>query len=143
MMRLWVVLLIAGIATGCASERPTSRPPPRVVAPPVARRSPPAPVARPRPGLYALDEALADALSGPLQYIDTGPWHNIQRLHACAYHNDRVVVVNVYCSVKETTAARIDIYSPTRGYVRLYAEASAPISQLNRRDYFSFKGDSQ
>jgi len=82
-------------------------------------------VAAPTPGLYALEEALADVLSGPLQYIDTGPWHNIQRLHACAYRNDRVLVVNVYCSIKEATAARIDIYSPSRGYVRLYADKSA------------------
>jgi hypothetical protein len=94
-------------------------------------------------GLYSLDEALKDALSGPWTYVGTGPWTGNQRLKACAYRNDRVLVVNVYCTIKEAKAFRVDVFSPTRGRVRLYAEARAPISTIKRRSYFSFTGGSE
>lgn len=93
--------------------------------------------------MYALDEAVADALSGPLHHIGTGPWQGIQRTHACAYRNDRVIVVNVYCTIKDGRAVRVDIYSPTRGHARLYGEASTAITPLPRSDYFSFIGEAQ
>ncbi|MDX2018885.1 MAG: hypothetical protein SF187_01495 [Deltaproteobacteria bacterium] len=110
--------------------------------PPTAAASPP-PDATASAALYTLEEALADALLAPLQHIGTGPWQGIQRSYACAYQNGRVIVVDVYCSVKEGKAVRIDFYSPTRGRARLYAEASRPISQLSRHDYFSFTGETQ
>ncbi len=93
--------------------------------------------------LYPLDEAVKDALSGPWTYVGTGPWHGIHRVHACAYRNDRVVLVNVYCTIKETRAFRVDLFSPTRGRVRIYAEAKVPLSTLARRDYFSFNGEAE
>ena len=143
MLRLWVVLFFAYVAPGCVGTRTAYREPPPEAPPPATALAPLPPAAQ-RPGnMYALDEALADALSGPLHYIGTGPWQGIQRLHACAYHNDRVLVVDVYCAVTPPKAARIDIYSPTRGHARLYAEAKAPVSGLDRRDYFSFVGETQ
>ena len=50
--------------------------------------------------LYLLDEALQDALSGPWEYLGTGPWHGNARAPACAYRNARVLVVNVYCTAQ-------------------------------------------
>lgn len=105
-------------------------------------REPPAPPS-PLPSLYTLQEVITDALSGPLQFIGTGPWPGIQRSYACAYHNDQVIVVDVYCSIKEGKAVRLDVFSPTRGRARLYAEGSRAISQLVRRDYFTFTGEAQ
>jgi hypothetical protein len=94
-------------------------------------------------GIYSLNEAVDDALSGPWTYVGTGPWTGNQRIKACAYRNDRVLVVNVYCTIKEVKAFRVDVFSPTRGRVRIYAEAKAPISTLKRRDYFTFTAESE
>lgn len=91
--------------------------------------------------LYAMDEALADALSGPLQHIGTGAWFGLFRVNACAYRNQRVIVVNVYCTTNEMKAFSIVVLSPTRGRAVIYAEADAPISTLKRGDYFTFKGE--
>ena len=93
--------------------------------------------------LYAVDEALGDALSGPLQYIGTGPWPGNNRLSACAFRNARVVVVNAYCSIKETPAFRVDVYSPARGRVRIYAESDGPVSARTRPRYFTFTAESE
>ena len=93
--------------------------------------------------LYLLDEALQDALSGPWEYLGTGPWHGNARAPACAYRNARVLVVNVYCTTKEAQAFRLDVYFPTRGWVRIYAEAKVPISTVRRRAYFSFNAEAQ
>jgi hypothetical protein len=52
-------------------------------------------------------------------------------------------VVNVYCTSKEPKAFRIDVYSPTRGWVRIYAEAKVPVSTVRRRAYFTFTAEAQ
>jgi hypothetical protein len=109
---------------------PPTKPPPGTTAPDVA--------------LYALDDALDDALSGTWQHVGTGNWYGIdERISACAYRNDRVLVVNVYCSTKELNGFRVDILSPTKGRVSLYAEADTPISTLARGKYVTFLGESQ
>ena len=110
--------------------------------------NPPPPVVEaPKPAkheMYTLDEAVADALASPLVYIDTGAWFGMFRVHACLYHNDRVLVVNVYCTKsKEMTAFRVDVFSPTRGRVTIYAEAKAPISTITRAQYFTFKAEAE
>ena len=100
-------------------------------------------VAAPRPGeLYALDDALDDVLSGPLVHIGTGDWFGLFRIHACAYRNDRVIVVNVYCTANEMSSFGLVVLSPARGRTYIYAEAKAPISTLARGDYFTFKAES-
>jgi hypothetical protein len=136
----WVVVLLL---VGCLRVRPPEEPVPEAPAP---MPEPPAPTvvrpAEPR-GLYTLEEALQDAFSGPWTYIGTGPWTGNQRVQACAYRNDRVIVVNVYCTVKEVKAFRVDVFSPTRGRVRIYAEAKAPISTIRRADYFTFNAESE
>jgi hypothetical protein len=86
---------------------------------------------------------VADALSGPLTHIGTGAWNGIARTHACAYRNERVVVVNVYCTSKDIRAFRIDVFSPRHGRVRIYAEARSPISTLRRDQYFTFKAETE
>jgi hypothetical protein len=93
--------------------------------------------------LYALDEALTDALSGPLEHIGSGSWWGLFRINVCAYKNDRVIVVNVYCTSKEMKAFSIVVFSRTRGRVVIYAEADAPISTLTKADYFTFKAESE
>ena len=35
------------------------------------------------------------------------------------------------------------MYFPTRGWVRIYAEAKVPVSTVRRRDYFSFTAEAQ
>ena len=59
--------------------------------------------------LYPLDEALQDALAGTWQHLGTGSWYGNSRVHACVYRNDRVFVVNVYCTLKEPNAFRLDV----------------------------------
>jgi hypothetical protein len=88
--------------------------------------------------LYSPQEALSDALSGDLEYIGTGRWPGVERSRACAFHNQRVVIVNAYCTLNETQAFRIDVYSPERGRVRIYAESHGAVSARERRDYFTF-----
>lgn len=131
--------MIAVLAVGCVRVPPPAPPasePEPLPPPPVIREPEPA-------GVYSLHEALKDALSGPWTYVGTGPWTGNQRVKACAYRNERVLVVNVYCTIKEVKAFRVDVFSPTRGRVRIYAEAKAPISTLTRRDYFTFTAESE
>lgn len=93
--------------------------------------------------LYTAEQALTDALSSPLQYVGTGQWPGVQRMYACAFRNERVLVVNAYCSITETNAVRIDVYSPDKGRVRLYAEGKGRISELKRPDYFTFTAETE
>jgi hypothetical protein len=94
------------------------------------------------PSLYSAQEALNDALSGELEYIGTGRWPGVERSRACAFRNRRVIVINDYCTLNETPAFRIDVYSPERGRVRIYAEAHGAVSARERRDYFTFMMES-
>ena len=140
-----VVLFLGILATACAAGRhPGDAAPARQsMAPAVPSAS--AREAGPVGGdvLYPLDEALQDALSGPWEHLGTGPWPGNASVPACAYRNARVLVVNVYCARKEPTAFRLDVYSPTRGWVGIYAEAKVPISTVKRSDYFSFTAEAQ
>jgi hypothetical protein len=100
------------------------------------------PIPVPERGLYSAEEALRDAFSGELEYIGTGRWPGVERSRACAFRNQRVVIVNAYCTLYETPAFRIDIYSPERGRVRIYAEATGAVSVRARSDYFTFMVES-
>jgi hypothetical protein len=138
MDRRWIlVLLLLGCAKVPPPEPPAPEPPAPVSPPPVAERP------RERGPVYELDEAVDDALSGPLTHVGTGPWTGNQRVKACAYRNERVLVVDVYCTIKEVKAFRVDVFSPARGRVRIYAEGRAPVSTLTRRDYFTFTAESE
>jgi hypothetical protein len=130
---LWLALIGA-----CA----TSAPAPRARPAPAPTRVSVAPAPAPA-GLYAADEAVRDALASPLEYVGTGPWPGVDRMHACVFRNPRVLLVNAYCSPKETNALRIDVYSPTRGRVRIYAESRGAISARSRQDYFTFTAESE
>jgi hypothetical protein len=134
-----VAVLALGCARVTAPETPAPAPaPPPPQAPPPVVQEPPAPT-----GIYALDEAARDALSGPWTYIGTGPWTGNHRVQACAYRNERVIVVNVYCTITEVKAFRVDVFSPARGRVRIYAEGKAPVSTMTRKDYFTFNAESE
>ncbi|MDB4975896.1 MAG: hypothetical protein JWN48_4237 [Myxococcaceae bacterium] len=52
-------------------------------------------------------------------------------------------MVNAYCTITETPAFRIDVYSPTRGRVRIYAESKGTVSTRAREQYFSFTVESE
>jgi hypothetical protein len=124
--------LLSPLGAACGARAPVERP-----AHPAT-----AVVAKPRPVpeslLYGAEEALRDVLSGDLEYIGTGRWPGVERSRACAFRNQRVVIVNAYCTLNEMPAFRIDVYSPRRGRVRIYAEANGSISVRDRKQYFSF-----
>jgi hypothetical protein len=123
----------------CGTSKPVEQPPPRPTGGVGFRTS--TTKAAPK-GLYSAQEALSDILSGELEYIGTGRWPGVERSRACAFRNQRVVVVNAYCTLNEVNAARIDVYSPQRGSVRIYAETSGALSQRQRRDYYTFTVES-
>lgn len=132
----WLLLAACSLAA-CKASAPAPRPSPAVVARPAPA---PEPV---RTTLYTADEALQDVLSGPLEYVGTGRWPGVDRSYSCAFRNERVLVVSAYCTRKDAPALRIDVYSPGRGRLRLYAEASGPISERERASYFSFVASSE
>lgn len=134
------VLLSLSLAAACATATRSAAPPAVEPSQPPLEPSASAP---PLDGLYAADEALRDALSGPLEYVGTGDWPGINRMQACAFRNDRVLLVNVYCTLTESHAFRIDVYSPRRGRVRIYAEAQGPITEHSRLTYFTFTAESE
>ena len=131
MKRVTLVLML--LAAACGTSRRSVWPPPRTQ--PVETR-------RPEParedGFYSAQRALRDVLSGELEYVGTGTWPGVERLRACAFRNQRVMVVNAYCSRHEQPAFRVEVYSPDRGRVRIYAETRGAVSQRQRRDYFTF-----
>ncbi len=98
----------------------------------------PAPEPAPVHDLYSAEDALGDVRSGPLEYLGTGEWHSAERARACVFRNQRVIVVNVYCTLSDTEAFRLEIFSPQRGVARIYAEANGPLSARGRPDYFTF-----
>lgn len=128
------------LAVACGSARPAARPGRAASAAPTVQ----VPIAPRAPeDLYAADEALRDALSGRLEHLGTGAWPGNNRVHACAFRNERVVVVNAFCTLRDTQAFRIDVYSPQRGRVRIYGEANGPISAFMRQQYFTFIAESE
>jgi hypothetical protein len=134
---IWGVVVLA---IGCARVTAPDNP----IQPPLSPRPPDSMGAETvATGVYGLNEAVQDALSGPWTYIGVGPWTGSNRVQACAYRNDRVIVVNVYCTISEVKAFRVDVFSPTRGRVRIYAEAKAPVSTVTREDYFTFNAESE
>jgi hypothetical protein len=125
----------AGAPARTAPTRSSSAkvaPPPSAVAPVVAG-----------PALYALDEALADVAASPLVFMGKYGIPGLHRIMGCTYKNDRVFVVDLYCTDKEMTTFSVAIISPTRGRVTFYAEADQPISKLRARaDYVdAFRAD--
>lgn len=137
-LELWAITgMVVWMTVACRTSTPIERPaPPAVVEPPAA---PPATMS----DFYAADEALRDALSGEWEHLGTGRWPGIERSHACAYRNGRVVIVNAYCTVTERQAFRVDVYSPERGRVRIYAEADGPLSERGRDNYFIFTAETE
>jgi hypothetical protein len=99
--------------------------------------------APPAAPLYTITEALDDVAASPLEFIGTGAWFGNASIHACAYHNARVIVVNEYCTANETPALGLIVISPTRGRLSIYAEADAAISTLTRADYQTFNAEVQ
>jgi len=131
----WALLLWAA---GCTASQP-AQPRVRPVLPTLPSRKP---GSAPSSGLYAVDEALRDVLSGELEYMETGRWPGLERSYACAFRNQRVLVVNTYCHLQETPAFRIDVYSPERGRVSIYAEGRGGVSKHERATYFTFTATS-
>lgn len=129
--------LIACLVASCYRGTPPAPAPPEAPGEPMQQAAAP----EQSGGLYALDEAVADALEGPWEHVGTGEWFGIFRVNACVYRTARVFVVNIYCTPREKTAFGLVVLSPARGRAYIYAEAKAPISGLRRADYFTFKGE--
>lgn len=123
--------LFAACATTEPFERPSATIAPATLSPPESS------------GMYGAEEALRDVLSSPLEHVGTGTWPGNGRMHACAFRNQRVIVVNVYCGVEDGPAFRVEVLSPQRGRVRIYAESKAPVSEQSRASYFSFMVESE
>jgi len=140
-MRLLAIMCV--LVVGCYRDAKPPPPPPAEPHPPLENRPTVDNGPRRDSKLYALDEALADVFSGPLEHIGSGPWFGLFRINVCAYRNERVIVVNIYCTVREMKAFSIVVFSRTRGRVVIYAEADAPISTLAKADYFTFKAESE
>jgi hypothetical protein len=136
---VWLACLLT---VACATATVVTPPPvqPKLLPPPVVQAplEPP-----PVEGLYTADEALRDALSSPWQHVGTGRWPGINRMYTCAFRNERVLIVNVYCGKTDARAFRVDVYSPQRGRVSIYAEASGPIMPRMRQQYFTFMAESE
>jgi hypothetical protein len=128
-MAAWLLL-----AAACGTPTPRVWQPPRAT--PETLRVPPEPAGD--SGIYSAQAALRDVLSGELEYIGTGSWPGVERLRACAFRNQRVLVVHTYCSLYEQPAFRIEVYSPDRGRVRIYAETTGAASARQRAEYFTF-----
>jgi hypothetical protein len=128
------------LASACSTKAPVERP----VRQPTAVEMTPEPTSSraPERPLYTPEEALRDVLSGELEYLGTSSWPGIERMRACVFRNRRVFVVDVYCTVSDEHAFRIDVYSPERGRTRIYAEANGPITIRDRRLYFTFMVES-
>ncbi len=133
--------LCAVVLAGCWKSKPS--PPP--LRPLEQTEQTPRTVTRePGPGsdLYDLDEALADALAQPWTFVGTGEWFGMFRVNACVYKNDRVFIVNPYCTLKEKLAAGVLVLSPKRGRVYIYAEGDKPTSTTKRPAWMTFKAES-
>lgn len=132
------------LSVGCgAPGREASVPRAPVVAetvavePAVVEPSPP----EPSLDLYTLEEAFADVMASPLAFIGTGEWTGVAPYPPCAYKNDRVIVLDNYCTTKkEISTFGVDVYSPTRGWFEIYATAKGkqPVSSTPRAEYGSF-----
>lgn len=133
--------LLASLAAACATPQ-SSEPPVPAQHPSATVAQEPQLVPAAESQLYAAEEALRDVLASELQYLGAGRWPGVERSRACAFRNDRVLVVNVYCTRIESPAFRIEVYSPERGRIRLYAEANGPISARRRGEYFTFMAES-
>jgi hypothetical protein len=138
------LLLVLLLSAACATAaKPAARPPQRSTPVAVQPHVQPTAMATVEESLYSPGSALTDVLSGELEYVGTGHWTGVERLWACVFRNDRVVVVNVYCTVTDSHAFSIEVLSPKRGYVRIYAEADGPIGIRDRALYFSFNAASE
>jgi hypothetical protein len=96
------------------------------------------PAAPPAATLYLPEEALADAMSGPLEVVGVGGWPTGEfRRTSCVYRNARVFVVDEVCaSPAEGTRIHVHILSPTRGHASIYADGEREmITQARRADY--------
>lgn len=131
-----VILFSSLLAVACGTAKPAQPKP----ATSVPTSQAPLPTAS---TLYAADDALRDVLSGPWEYLGTGPWKSTERTHACAFRNQRVIVVNVYCTIEDSQAFRLEVFSPHRGLARIYAESNSAVSGRTRPDYFTFVVESE
>lgn len=82
-------------------------------------------------------------MQGRWEYLGTASWPGNNRTDACVFRNDKVIIVNVYCTVTETPAFRAEIFSPEHGRIRLYAEAERGVSRQQRSGYFTFMIESE
>jgi len=105
----------------------------------VAEPTPPTPPAPSVDDLYPVEAAVADVLSSPLTYIGlVGENAHIE----CGYRNERVVVIDAYCK-GFPKAFGVTVLSPTRGRVKIFAEARAPITKVKKSGYVVFSAESE
>ncbi|PTL82139.1 hypothetical protein [Vitiosangium sp. GDMCC 1.1324] len=87
--------------------------------------------------LYPPEEALADALASPLEHLGTGVWPGRYKIPSCAYRNDKVVVLDSFCTLREMNPTTVWIFNPERGTVVFSArgDRGALVSKVKRDQY--------
>ena len=87
--------------------------------------------------LYPPDEALADALSSPLRHLGTGVWPGRYKIPSCAYRNEKVIVLDSYCTLREMNPTTVWIFHPERGTAVFSAsgDRGALVSKIKRESY--------
>jgi hypothetical protein len=87
--------------------------------------------------LYPPDEALADALASPLKHLGTGVWPGRYKIPSCVYRNEKVLVLDSFCTIREMNPTTVWIFHPERGIAIFSAtgDRGALVSQVKRNQY--------
>ena len=96
--------------------------------------------------LYNIHQAMEDVFSSPLEFIGTGEWYGEHPYPSCAYKNDKILIIDNYCSRREITTFSVTFFSPERGYLKIYAYTESTkkaVSKIDRGLYDSFYVTSQ
>jgi hypothetical protein len=91
------------------------------------------------PVAYTPQQALADVLSSPLEFVGKGLLYGYQSIESCLFRNDKVLVLDGYCTKTEVGAADLIVYSmELKQALQIHAESNGnftPISQTNPAKY--------
>ena len=99
----------------------------------------PLPATREAP-VYTVTEALDDVLSGPLEFVGHFASPGLFQVLACAYRNDKVLVIDERCLPDARGRMTLHIYAPDVGRLVLWGRTAdgAPLQSMSPSSYESF-----